>query len=337
MNWMRTTRLTAVVALAAIAFAGCGGDDDGGNGKTSSGDISPEYKAALAKAASPKASDFPATKGRSLRAVANTTQAAGVQVGLATSVLTPGENRLAFGIIGPDQKLIYGPTAVYVAPRPDAKARGPFLAPADSLVTEPAFRSQTAAAESDAIAAIYASAIEFDKPGKAAVLTVTNADGKLIGATTQVNVMKNDPVVSVGEEAPKVATDTLASLGGDEEKLCTRKPIDDMHGKSLDDVLGEKPVALLFATPQLCQSRVCGPVVDIAEQMKQEFGNRIEFIHQEVYVDNDVNKGLRDPLKAFGLPTEPWLFVIDSDGRVASRLEGSFGVNAFRNALESVS
>ena len=30
------------------------------------------------------------------------------------------------------------------------------------------------------------------------------------------------------------------------------------------EVVGKKPVALLFATPQLCQSRVCGPVVDIA-------------------------------------------------------------------------
>ena len=37
-----------------------------------------------------------------------------------------------------------------------------------------------------------------------------------------------------------------------------------MHAKSFADVVGRKPVALLFATPQLCQSRVCGPVVDVA-------------------------------------------------------------------------
>ena len=28
------------------------------------------------------------------------------------------------------------------------------------------------------------------------------------------------------------------------------------------DVLGTKPVVIVFATPALCQSRVCGPVVD---------------------------------------------------------------------------
>ena len=120
--------------------------------------------------------------------------------------------------------------------------------------------------------------------------------------------------MSVGEQAPDVPTDTLASLGGVEEQACTREPIDDMHDVSLDEVLGEKPVALLMATPQLCQSRVCGPVVDIAAQLKQEYGDEVEFIHQEVYVDNDPQRGLRDPLKAFGLPTEPWLFTIDESG-----------------------
>ena len=49
------------------------------------------------------------------------------------------------------------------------------------------------------------------------------------------------------------------------------------------------------------------------------------FIHQEVYVDNNLNKGLRPPLRAFHLETEPWLFTVDKDGRVAARLEGSSG------------
>ena len=51
-------------------------------------------------------------------------------------------------------------------------------------------------------------------------------------------------------------------------------------------MLGKKPVVLLFATPALCQSRVCGPVTDAAEQVKQEFGDRVAFIHQEVYNNN---------------------------------------------------
>jgi hypothetical protein len=108
-----------------------------------------------------------------------------------------------------------------------------------------------------------------------------------------------------------------------------------MHAHSFADVVGQKPVALLFSTPQLCQSRVCGPVTDIAMQLKAKYGDQMEFIHQEVYVDNDPKAGLREPLKAFNLRTEPWLFVVGADGRITARLEGSFGMRAFENALKT--
>ena len=53
-----------------------------------------------------------------------------------------------------------------------------------------------------------------------------------------------------------------------------------MHDDDLAEVLGKKPVVLLFATPALCQSRVCGPVVDVAEQVKRESGDGAAFIHR---------------------------------------------------------
>jgi hypothetical protein len=132
-----------------------------------------------------------------------------------------------------------------------------------------------------------------------------------------------------------VQTDTLASAKGDVTKIDTRQPPDDMHKDSFAAIAGKKPVALLFATPQLCQSRVCGPVVDIAAQLKARYGSRIEFIHQEVYVGNDPKQGLRPPLRAFHLRTEPWLFVVGRNGRITARLEGSVGVNAFEQALKT--
>jgi len=108
-----------------------------------------------------------------------------------------------------------------------------------------------------------------------------------------------------------------------------------MHDTDFAAVIGKRPVALLFATPALCESRVCRPVVDIALQLKARYGDRMQFIHQEVYVDNDPAKGLRAPLRAFNLPTEPWLFVFDERGRLTTRLEGSFGFNAVERALKS--
>jgi hypothetical protein len=95
-------------------------------------------------------------------------------------------------------------------------------------------------------------------------------------------------------------------------------------------------VVLLFATPALCQTRVCGPVADIAQQVKQEFDDRVAFIHQEVYNDNTINEGPRPQMLAYRLSTEPWCFVIDRSGRVSTVLQGSFSVQELEGAVEKV-
>ncbi|HZI90441.1 MAG TPA: hypothetical protein VFD31_02300 [Thermoleophilaceae bacterium] len=326
--------LTAILLAAALLVAGCGGDDGdspgapGGAAKA----VAPS-SAVLERARSPKRSDFPAAKGRTLEQISSKLPA--VNIGLATSVFTPGENRLAFGMLDRERSFLYGRSAVYLARTPTGRALGPFLAPADPLVVEPPFRSRGAAEPGGDIAAIYDARVKLPSPGRWYVLAVTNVDGQLFGAPSRIQVNARENIPDVGEPAPRVKTDTLASAGGDIESIDTRVPPSDMHEESFDEVAGKKPVALLFATPRLCQTRVCGPVVDIAEQLRRSYGDRMTFIHQEVYNDNMVEKGLRPPLQTFRLRTEPWLFTIDRDGKVAARLEGSFGTEAFEEAVKA--
>ena len=54
----------------------------------------------------------------------------------------------------------------------------------------------------------------------------------------------------------------------------------------------------------------------------------------EVFRDNDIAKGLRPQLNAFNLRTEPWLFTIDREGKVAARLEGAFSAGELQAALK---
>ncbi len=238
-------------------------------------------------------------------------------------------------MIGQDGAFLYGDTAVYVARNPDAPAHGPYLAPADSLTVRPPFRSQTSASDPAAVKAVYHADVPLPRTGRWLVLAVTRVGGRLLGGVGELNVTRSSPIPGVGDMAPRVHTPTLASVGGDAARIDTRVPPDQMHAVDLADVLGRRPVALLFATPALCRSRVCGPVVDVAAQLQSAYGDRIAFIHNEVYVDNDPSKGLRPQLKAYGLETEPWLFVIDRHGRIAARLEGAFGIDEFRAALEA--
>jgi hypothetical protein len=290
--------------------------------------------AALDPAEKSTVADFPAVGHRTLQQLASKVKA-GATVGFATSVLVPGRQRVAFGMIGPDNHFLYGKSALYVARSPGARAQGPYPAPADPMSVAPAFQSRTAAQSSGDIKAVYETQVPFAKPGRYAVLAVTKTASGLTGAGTQITVRASSPIPNVGDRPPAIHTDTVASAGGNLSKIDTRDPHDDMHSVDFHDVVGRKPVALLFATPLLCQSRVCGPVTDIAMQLESEFGNRMSFIHEEVYVDNNVQNGLRPQLLAFHLRSEPWLFTFNRHGRVAARLEGAFGINAFRRAVEA--
>ena len=139
----------------------------------------------------------------------------------------------------------------------------------------------------------------------------------------------------VGDEAPVTDTD-LAADNPDLSAIDTRIPPSSMHDDNLADVLGKQPVVLLFATPQLCQSRICGPVVDVAEQVKRDSPGDVAFIHQEIYNENDPNKGSRPPVVDYDLPSEPWLFVIDRDGTITTAIEGAFSVEELQAAVDEV-
>lgn len=329
---LHTKRSLAILLSAAVGSLalGCGGDEsDESTSEAGDGRVSQQPEAA----ADPSSTDFPDPDGRTLEQLAKEATP-GPEFANATSTYVPGENRVAFGLVSSEGQFIYAPTAVYVGRSPTSPARGPYLAPADSLVTDPAYQSRNAATEDDAIASVYAANVELPGAGPWSALILSDTpEAGLIGATAQFQVSDSDAIPAVGGPAPPTDTDTVDETG-DIARIDTRVPPDTMHETELTEVLGEKPVALLFATPQLCQSRVCGPVTDIAEQLKTEYGDRVEFIHQEVYVDNDPNKGLREPLRDYNLETEPWLFTIDADGKVAARLEGSFGVSQFEEAVQ---
>ncbi len=337
---MTGVRSLALVALAVAAgFAGCGGGADGDSTAGKSGEpSSAALRQQLDAATKVTASSFEPAGGRTLRQVADSLDGTGPQVSFATQTIVPGsDQRVAFGVIDEKTGFVYAPTAIYVARSENGKARGPFPAPADLLLTDAPFRSQNAATESDPFAAIYETSVPLDKPGSYPVVAVSIIGGKRIGAAGRITVTaaSKDPIPDVGEQAPRVDTETLAGAGGAATKIDTRVPPSDMHKVSLKDVAGKRPVALLFATPALCQSRVCGPVVDIALQLQKTYGDRMTFIHQEVYKDNMLSKGLRPPLQAFNLQTEPWLFVLDNTGRITARLEGSFGFRAFERAIKT--
>jgi hypothetical protein len=322
---IRRPALAATFLVVALGAVGCG--------SASSADET-KLPSVVEGAKQPKLSDFPKPRGRTLKELAETAPD-GPHAALAGSLYQPGRERLAFGLIDNSRRFVYASSAVYLAPTIDSPARGPFLAPLDSIVPRPAYRSQTTAADKAAIQAIYSADVKLPKTGPMAALVLSRRGQQLQRSLLGFEVVGSSPVPKVGDRPPLIDTPTKASADGNLAAIDTRVPPDTMHDVSFKDVIGKKPVALLFATPLLCQSRVCGPVTDIAEELKARYGSRMAFIHQEVYNHNKVADGLRPQLLAFHLQTEPWLFTFDRSGRVAARLEGSFGLHAMSQAIKA--
>jgi hypothetical protein len=223
---------------------------------------------------------------------------------------------------------------VYIASSLNGPVRGPFLAAADPVAVAPQYRSRQYEGPGD-LAAVYSTQLPLPHSGVYDLLALTRVGHRLVGSTGEVTVALSTPIPGVGQRPPDIATDTLASVHGKVSLLTTRLPPENMHSVSFNHVLGKRPVALLFSTPQLCTSRVCGPVTDEVVALQHAFGNRVVFIHEEVYVDNQPQRGLRPQLRAFHLETEPWLFTVNRRGIITARLEGVFGTHEARAALEA--
>jgi hypothetical protein len=316
-----------LLAAAAVALSSCGSDDGGAA-------PAPPQPPAAAPA------DFPSAKGRTLNELlANLPHGAILNVSSARGQ-EPGRNRLGFAIVDRANKQIdVSAVAVYTAKPDGTQVRGPFAARKESLEVDTRYRSAQTDSDLASGDTFYVADAVYDSRGPHIAVGLVRLDGRLVVAEPIGELpvgTKNGPP-QVGQPAIRVHTQTAADVGGNLTKLSTRiPPPRDMLDTDFADVVGRKPVVLLFATPALCQSRTCGPVVDIAEQVRAQNGKGVTFIQQEIYQDNDPGKPYRQQVLAWRLPTEPWAFVIDRRGKVAARFEGVFSVGELARAVERV-
>jgi hypothetical protein len=94
------------------------------------------------------------------------------------------------------------------------------------------------------------------------------------------------------------------------------------------------PFVVTFATPKYCASRVCGPVVDVVEDVAKRYSEQgVRFIHVEVYEGNDPANGFNRWVGEWRLPTEPWTFLVNRAGIIVARFEGSVSVDELEAAV----
>jgi hypothetical protein len=189
----------------------------------------------------------------------------------------------------------------------------------------------------EGVRGLYVGHHRFDQAGAWSVRVEPRGMGRT--PATPFFVVDDVPLPEIGEVPPAVPTATVA--GHRLEKITSDPhPLLDLYQHSLDEALGRgRPLVVIFATPAFCVSQTCGPLLDQVKALSPDHPGAT-FLHIEVYenLDAQSTSDLRPAaaVEAWGLPSEPWVYVIDRTGKVAARFEGAASDDEIVAALRSV-
>ncbi len=158
--------------------------------------------------------------------------------------------------------------------------------------------------------------------------------GHRLPMSLQVKATPDAP--AIGAAASRAPSPTPQSPLG-VNPICTRQPACPLHAVSLSDVIGTGlPVAALFATPALCQTRYCGPVLNELLSVRAQYQDRVTFVHIEIYRTLTGGNEESPTVQAWNIPYEPFFFTIDGTGIIRGRLDAAFGRDEITPLLEAL-
>ena len=246
---------------------------------------------------------------------------------MASSDFAVGENRLTFLLVRDNGQLIRTPTAdVYYRPDEGGSTK--------RVVARLVPIGVTGSGAQDDVKEIYVAKAEFPREGKQWV--VIQPRGLAYQGFQIIDVKAKPTAVAVGDEAPSSNNPTVSTASA--EKITTARPPDTelLRHSVADSLEAGAPYVLAFATPALCQSRTCGPTVEVVDAGRKRLASRgIRFIHLEIYEDNLPGNGVNRWVKEWKLPTEPWVYVVDRNGIVRDRFEGAVSVAELEASVRS--
>ncbi len=197
---------------------------------------------------------------------------------------------------------------------------------------------------------LYVATVDFAEAGEwGAEFTTTLAGGTPEKIRIRFEVKPTGSPVPIGAKAPADRTPTAADVSGDLARLSSdQHPEPSFYQLSIDQAIAEhRPFVLAFATPAFCTSGQCGPTLEILKQVaRQEPG--FTFINVEPYKLEDANGRLQPVLDAngqlqpvqatidYGLVSEPWIFIVDADGKIAASFEAIVSPTELTAAIEAL-
>ena len=256
-------------------------------------------------------------------------QSTALQPVLASSEVVVGPNRLALGILENNVPIPDAPqTRVHVryyklagsqatmTGEEDAQFYGENLGERGTYIIHPTFDA----------AGQWGLEVEMTRPGKQPTTQRISID---------VTAKGNAPMI--GASAPRSQTPTVKDVKDLKTITSATKPDPRLYQLSVAQALADgKPSLILFATPGFCQTAICGPGVDVLSRLEDTFGKDVNAVHVEVYQYPFEQGKFVSAMREWNLQTEPWLFLVDRQGKVVSRYEGGITYQELEPAVKQL-
>jgi hypothetical protein len=269
----------------------------------------------------------------------------GLQPLITTSELVVGRNRFAFGLLKAN-KLMEGADVslrVYSIEGSEAQLAAELNAPYQAVGKIRQQRSvhrhvdgtEHVHGDDSSIRGVYVAQVSFTRAGTWGVeILAQQKNGSRDVAHTALTVLETSHSPAVGSPAPR-SRNLIASDVKDLRQIDTSARLDPrLHQVRIADAITQgKPQLIVFATPQFCTSRMCGPVVDIVRTLLPVYGKRVAFTHQEIWQDF-AEKKMFPTVEEWRLMTEPWIFVVDGRGIIRAKFEGLVTARELEAALQ---
>jgi len=240
-----------------------------------------------------------------------------------------GVNRLSFALTTPDTKAVIGAVASWDLQRrggtPVAHGTLQFIGPEYGQIP------------------VYLGVGKFPETGEWEFLVRANMPGgSALDGHAFVNVTTQSPELPVGFSVTKatnlkqrVARDVAGDLTQLDSAVKDGKADPDaFHDASIQDGLDQhKSMVLYFGEPGRCVSQTCGPTIQVLAKLYPQYRDQFLFEHIEVH-DPASGNAFNPVYVAFGLQSEPWVYVINSQGIVSDRFEGPLTVEQLKGALD---
>ncbi len=265
----------------------------------------------------------------------------------AVSDLAVGPNRFSFALFHPDGSEIRGATAQVAFFRIEGNT-GQVKASAAAAYQEIPIETPHVHENSQVhihhdVRGVYAvPRVALDPAGLwGAIVEATSAQGSSLTATLTFQVKDHSSTPALGAPVPASITPT-GRTDAELRAISTREPpAPELYRVSVQQALAaHRPFVVAFGTPSFCQTALCGPVVEIVLSVVPQYRDRVDFIHVEPY-DLGLARGqgrlvLTSVSEEWGLPSEPWVFVVDAQGRLAAKFEGIMGKEELDQALKAM-